>query len=62
MRKECNRGIATIAVILGITVICITVGLISDKFLGPDNAVEQEMEEIIKDESGVSIDLSPENA
>ena len=42
-----------IAIVAGI------VGIASFYFLGADNPVEEEMENIIKDETGIKIDLSP---
>jgi hypothetical protein len=35
------------------------IGLASYYFLGADNAIEEEAEKIIKDETGLNIDLSP---
>ena len=54
------KGIAAMAVIAIICVTAAVIGIVSDKYLGPDNIVESEMETIIKDETGVAIDLSPE--
>ena len=38
------------------------VGFMSSKWLGPDNAVEEECEKIIKDQTGADIDLSPDSS
>lgn len=46
-----------IPIILGIIAI---VGVISGCFLGPDNPVEQIAEDVIKEETGINVDLSPE--
>lgn len=46
--------------ILGVvSSISVVIGLVSIYFLGRDNPVEEACEEIIKDETGVDIDLTP---
>ena len=37
------------------------IALISQKFLGNDNVVEQECEKIIEKETGFTMDFSPDN-
>lgn len=54
------KGIATIAIVVVITVFCAVVGVVSTKYLGPDNEVEQLMEQEIKYETGLGVDLSPD--
>ena len=46
-----------------IVVVCIiatTIGIISIKYLGNDNPIEEAAEQIIESETGLDIDLSPE--
>lgn len=49
----------TLFLILTIVGVCVVGGLISEFFLGKDNPIEQEAEQIIHEETGLSIDLSP---
>ncbi len=42
-----------------IVVVCAIGGIISDRYLGDDNQIEEAAEAIIKEETGVNIDLSP---
>ena len=42
-----------------IAIIAFAVGYASYKYLGPDNAVEEECEKIIEDTTGKKIDISP---
>ena len=42
-----------------IAIVAAAIGLGSYYWLGPDNAVEEECEKVIKDETGMDIDLSP---
>ncbi len=42
-----------------IVIIIALLGLISSYFLGDDNKIEQISEEIIKQNTGIEIDLSP---
>jgi hypothetical protein len=51
-------AIIATAITLGLITAC---GLISTKFLGDDNSVEEAAEAIIKDITCVEIDLSPES-
>ena len=47
-------------IVIGIIVgICALVGLTSQLWMGKDNVIEQECEEVIKEETGIVIDLSP---
>lgn len=47
--------IITIAIVVG----AFTVGIASQYYMGDDNAVEEVAENIIEDQTGVNIDLSP---
>ncbi len=47
----------SLILIVGIVVSCAIGGLISVYFLGPNNPVELEAEKIIKDETGIDINL-----
>lgn len=47
--------IILVAIVVGAAVI----GVVSVKYLGSDNAVEEVAEEVIKAETGVNIDLTP---
>lgn len=49
----------SIFIIIGIVALCAVVGAISVKYLGDDNVVEETAEDVIKDVSGINIDLSP---
>jgi len=46
-------------VIIIVVGICVAVGVTSVYFLGPNNEVEKVAEEVIKDETGLNIDLTP---
>lgn len=41
--------------------IIVFIGIISTKFLGDDNQIEEIAEQIIQDETGLDLDLSPNN-
>lgn len=56
------KGMATLAIILVISLTAAVVGVISSKYLGDDNAIEQTAEKIIEEESGIVVDLSPEES
>ena len=43
-----------------VAIIAATIGFFSIKYLGRDNPVEQQMEKVIKDQTGLELDLSPE--
>ena len=47
-------------IMLIILVVALAIGFISIKFLGSDNVVEEAAEEVIKAETGVDLDLSPD--
>lgn len=51
-------GGSTVLIIIAIVSV---VGLLSTRFLGDDNVVEETAEEVIKMHTGVDIDLSPES-
>lgn len=42
-----------------IAIVATIVGVISIQFMGNDNPIEEASEKIIKDETGITIDLSP---
>jgi hypothetical protein len=42
-----------------VVAICICVAFVSDLKLGPDNPIEEASEIIIKQETGIDVDLSP---
>lgn len=48
-----------LSIVLIITVVCLFAGMASIKTWGPDNVVEEISEEIIQEETGLDIDLSP---
>lgn len=54
--KRCAINLIVLIVVALVAI----AGTLSVKFLGPDNVVEQVSEDVIKDEIGVSVDLSPE--
>lgn len=56
MNRLNDFSIIIIGTIVGV---CVLAGLVSQCFLGKDNVVEEEAESIIKEETGISIDLSP---
>lgn len=48
-------------VVIVITVcLLLIIGVASSKWLGNDNPIEQQIEDIIEKETGVEVDLSPE--
>lgn len=55
-----GKGIASIAIIAAICIGAAIIGIVSDKYLGPHNEIENIAETIIKDETGMSVDLSQE--
>ena len=61
MGNSKKRGIATLAIIVSVTILCAVIGIVSDKYLGDDNLVEEESEQIIKNETGLDIDLTPKS-
>ena len=52
-----SSGIASIIIVGGIVIGCVIVGIISEKYLGNGNPVELEAEKIIKDETGIEVNL-----
>ena len=42
-------------------VMVVAVGVLSDRFLGDDNVVEESSEAILSDQIGLNIDLSPKS-
>ena len=46
-------------IIFGVVVLAFAVGYISSIFLGDDNKVEQVCEEVIKLETGTTVDITP---
>lgn len=51
--------IGTTILVIGLFVL-LGVGFISQKYLGKDNKIEQTIEEIIKEKTGLDVDLSQE--
>lgn len=51
----------SLAMIIGSIALAVTVGLLSQKYLGDDNAVEELCEEFIYDKTGLEVDLSPKS-
>lgn len=49
-------------VILIIVAACAIAGAISVKFFGPDNLIEEISEEVIEQETGIHVDISPESS
>jgi hypothetical protein len=47
--------------VLIIIAVVAAIGVLSSKFLGDDNAVEEFSEEILELKTGVSVDLTPES-
>ncbi len=63
-----GKGIASIAIIAAICLTAAVIGIVSDKYLGKDNIVEQSAEIVLDDiaeeelnlpKGSVNIDLSP---
>lgn len=48
-----------IIILIGGLVALATVGYLSQKWLGADNEIEEHVEEVILDHTGLKIDLSP---
>lgn len=57
--KLCEGG--TIIMVIVLTLLGLG-GLVSIKFLGHDNVVEEVVEQIIEKQTGLDIDLSPSSA
>jgi hypothetical protein len=49
----------SIIVIVTIVGVCVLAGVISQKFLGPNNPIEEVAESVIKEETGVAVNLTP---
>ncbi len=56
--KKLNE--AATLIIAGTVITACVVGYFSQKWLGKDNFIEQQCEEIIKEDTGITIDFSPE--
>lgn len=50
---------AGIIIIVSIMIMAFIIGVGSTKFLGPDNFIEEIAEDVIKAETGLSVDLTP---
>lgn len=50
----------TIIIIVVVSAVALVAGLVSIPYLGKDNPVEQVAEEVIKLETGQTVDLSPQ--
>jgi hypothetical protein len=51
-----NKYVITVLVVI----VCVVIGIVSIKFLGNDNPVEEAAEAVIKEEVGIDVDLSKE--
>lgn len=51
----------SILMIIGSIALAVTVGLLSQKYLGDDNFIEEICEEIIHKKTGLEVDLSPKS-
>lgn len=49
----------SIVILIVIVVTCVTAGTLTGIFWKPDNPVEEVSEDIIKQETGIDLDLSP---
>jgi hypothetical protein len=54
--KNC-KGLATIFVISSIMIICVVASAISVKYLGKDNPIENELEDIVESEAEVLLNV-----
>lgn len=43
-------GIATVAFMMGVVVFCVVASWVSAKYLGPDNYIEEDLEQVAEDE------------
>lgn len=50
--------LGTLVIIIALAALA-AIGIVSQKFLGEDNVVEEAVEAIIKEKTGLDIDLSP---
>ncbi len=46
-------------ILIGIVIVCGIVGITSTYFLGPDNPIEEVAEDVIEEETGKKVDLTP---
>lgn len=53
--------LGTIALLIGLAALAV-VGYVSHRFLGHDNEIEEKIEEVIKEKTGLDVDLSPSSA
>ena len=51
--------LSVIAALIGLAALA-TVGYFSHKFLGHDNHVEEKIEEVVKEKTGLDVDLTPD--
>lgn len=49
----------SLIILISILVICVASGVISSKYLGDDNPVEETAEKIIDSQTGIDVDLTP---
>lgn len=49
----------SVLIVGSIVIVAFIIGYISSIFLGKDNPVEEECEKVIKDETGLDVDLTP---
>lgn len=55
-----SKGVAALVIVAGVCLFCAVVAIVSDRYLPPDNEVEQIAEKVIKEESGIDVDFTPE--
>lgn len=54
--KYFSWNLVAVAVVV---IIAVVIGIVSIKFFGNDNPIEEAAESVIKSETGIDIDLSP---
>jgi hypothetical protein len=60
-REFMKEIVMHVAAMIGICLVLGIVGIVSTKYLGPDNPVEEEVEELIEDEVEIALKLPPES-
>lgn len=50
-----------IVIIIGVIAVCAIGGYVSSRYLGNDNPIEEAAEEVIEEETGLDVDLSPDS-
>jgi len=57
--KEALRKVMAIAIIIGVSIFCVVAGIVSTKYLGNDNVVEETLETVTEDIAEKELKLSP---